>query len=818
MAQELSIKAELLSQKNNIDPQVILEIDGIDLIFGAIKVTKLWQIGDAGVTIGQSGLLIGGSVEHPKQRDFINIDEGTTRNISQQIRIDQGGTTSISKMNINLVDKSGELTDIFQPDDTFLDILSPDATVYLNFEGGNHPQDSIVIFNGTIEETSFGAGNVTLSIAHPESLKRSELFQLVTTNLDGAINDSVTTISLDSTTGIIEPSDILESYVLINDELVQFTGISGNDLTGCTRGALSTTNVAHANNDEVTTFYRINGSVIPTALKLMLSGGDTYYIEDKAITDINFILDGSEVENSLYFGGEQVQQKINFTVGDLVTITGASEGANNVTDKEIISVFEINNGSYIVLEDGTGLVQELTTSAVVKVKSKYNTLNEGVGLKPHQVDIEEHEELNTLFGTSFPGFDFYVKDTINAKELLDQHLLFPNALFNLPRKGRVSLSMTLPPIASRGSKRITSENVTNPEKLKIMRSTNQLFYNAIVYRYDEIELDEKFRAGLIVQSTDSTNRIKVGNKPLTIDAKGIRKTAENDILLGLNANRLIKRYRYAAEKISVGVKYSTGFNVDIGDTVIFGDENLQISDISRGDRRFAPRVMEVTNKKLNIISGQVELELTTTNIGTDGRFGIFSPSSIVGSGSTVSQIVVTKSYNTGEFEKEKDKWQDYIGEKILVHDEDWTYSEEVTLVGFDLVNPNKMNVSPNLSSPPSASNIVDIAKYPSSTDKKVNELYKAVFCFSNAVVAITSGTDNFTFFVGAGDISKFSVGSIIKVFTEDYSAASPETTITNVDGGTFEVTVADDLGFTPTLSHFAGYLNFVDDGLTYRYI
>ena len=66
--------------------------------------------------------------------------------------------------------------------------------------------------------------------------------------LNGAINDSAGTITLNNTTNIKAPG-----YAVINRvnsagvatpsarEVIFYTGISGNDLTGCTRGADSST-------------------------------------------------------------------------------------------------------------------------------------------------------------------------------------------------------------------------------------------------------------------------------------------------------------------------------------------------------------------------------------------------------------------------------------------------------------------------------------------------------------------------------------------------------------------------------------------------
>lgn len=76
----------------------------------------------------------------------------------------------------------------------------------------------------------------------------------VQTTLNGGINDSVQTITLNSTSNLLSPG-----YVVINRqdaqgtntpnarEVVYYTGISGSDLTGCQRGADNSTARSHSN-------------------------------------------------------------------------------------------------------------------------------------------------------------------------------------------------------------------------------------------------------------------------------------------------------------------------------------------------------------------------------------------------------------------------------------------------------------------------------------------------------------------------------------------------------------------------------------------
>lgn len=69
----------------------------------------------------------------------------------------------------------------------------------------------------------------------------------LTTQLNGSINNSVTTITLTSTTGFPTGG----GTILVNQELITFTGVSGSDITGCTRGTSGTTAAAHTSGDTV---------------------------------------------------------------------------------------------------------------------------------------------------------------------------------------------------------------------------------------------------------------------------------------------------------------------------------------------------------------------------------------------------------------------------------------------------------------------------------------------------------------------------------------------------------------------------------------
>jgi hypothetical protein len=71
----------------------------------------------------------------------------------------------------------------------------------------------------------------------------------VTTTLDGAINDSVTTLTLADAS--LFPSTGT-NFIIIGSEEISYTGVSGNTLTGLTRGVAGTTAASHSDGATVT--------------------------------------------------------------------------------------------------------------------------------------------------------------------------------------------------------------------------------------------------------------------------------------------------------------------------------------------------------------------------------------------------------------------------------------------------------------------------------------------------------------------------------------------------------------------------------------
>lgn len=823
---EISAKANLLSQEVNIKQNIILEIEDIPLIFGAQPVFRVWEIGEEGVNIGDPGLTIGGLIQIENSRDYLML-EGTTNSITQQLEIDEGGAGSITKFNIQLVDKNQELTRLFSPGVTVDDILGKEATVYLGFEGGSHPQDSVRLFEGKIDQQETGPGFWKLTVAHPQTLTRTDVLQNITTELDGAITDSDTTIPLISTEGFLEPTNSMRCLVRIEDELIEYGSITGNDLNIIGRGVETTLAVAH-DETEVSSYFIFEDNPIDLALKLMLSrGGEPAY---SALTIDRFVqtIGLEEIEDAVIFSSSTIQDDLGLVTGDLVTITGATNGANNVTDYPI-SGFTIGAYGTAMILGGAGLVSETTTSAAMSIKSQFDVfpftkggVSVGAGMKPKQVDVARHLSLQSLLVAQIPDMKLYSEGDENLKEFIVNELFKPIGFYQIP-KARYSVSAVIPPLVVDQLKKFDSDAVKNPDKLKIGRRITKNFYNAIAFKFnpDPINLS-KYLSGQVIFSQRSVNRINTGTRTLQIESRGLQGDNTTITRVQSLARRLEDRYQFAPETISVETKYKDGFNIEVSDIVLFGDSALQLTDINNASRDFAPRLMEVINKSVNLKTGNMKFELLDTAAGADGRFSVISPNSNVDADSTVDVVKIKNSYGTGEFELERNKWESFIGEDLLIRSVDWSVQWVTTLLGFSDSSLFALEVD-TLPGIPPEDYVVDLPYYPDNDDSDDRRIMKAIHAFWTPQVDIVANSaDNFSFEVAPADIDKFLVDAFVRVHSVDYSDDSIESAldndaiVTDVNTLTNIVTVDRDLTFTPSSGDLINLIGFKDGGLSYR--
>ena len=800
--------------KTNVVPSLVLEIDGYPNVFTISTLQKYTRVGDVGLYVDGNWVIGETLSDKVDARNYISMD-GTSNAINQQLQQDKGGATSVTSLQISLIDYNQDITRLISPSVELTDILGREAFVYLGFADNAFPEDYIVLFVGIIDEVTAG-GNIVLNIANPEQKKRQEIFISVETELTASIDNSVTTIPvLDTSNFLLPVTDIFTTYVKIDDEIIRYTGKTSTTLTGCTRAQFDTIAVAHDDEASAASWYRLQGQPTDLALQIMLSGPEEYYREDITVSNFVRSASGTDTANSLFFAGVDVVKKHGLTVGDYITTTGASNGANNFTLRQI-SLIEVTLDGSVVTVDGAALVLEIVTAALAKFKSQHNILPDGLEMGSHQVDVDEFNRVQTLFSSSLPEYDFYLTSSMSGKEFIDKELLYPANLFTLPKRGRVSLGFVSPPLAVADLVALTADNLTDPDKIKSTRSVGKYFYNTVVYKYnyDAVETD-KALTGYILVDEDSKTQIPVGTKAIKIESKGFRNNAETGAILSINARRLLSKYKIAAEIFKVSGFYGDTFNIDVGDVVLFGDESMPLVDSKFGVRGLKPRLCEVVDKRMDIKSGKVDLTIVDTSYLIDGRYGIFSPSSIIGTGSTTSAIVITDSYGTAAPEIEKSKWIPYIGMNLLIRNIDWSTTYDSTLLGFDPSDPYTMLIS-TIGGAPTAGMIVDIAQYPSSTNADLNRVYKNVFVFSDPSVDVTAGVSDTEFTIGAGDVSKFLVGAQIMLHNEDWSVTSPEVRVAEINGS--NIVVNTGLGFTPTSVFNVELIGFKDGGNAYRYL
>ncbi|MCC6271587.1 MAG: hypothetical protein IT190_09950, partial [Microbacteriaceae bacterium] len=154
--------------------------------------------------------------------------------------------------------------------------------------------------------------------------------------------------------------------------------------------------------------------------------------------------------------------------------------------------------------------------------------------------------------------------------------------------------------------------------------------------------------------------------------------------------------------------FETGFNIEVGDIVMYDGSNLSLPDITSGEKGMAPRLFEVQNKEINLKTGDVTLEIVDTNFNGQGRYGLISPSSLVQTGLSATQFVIKESFSGKYGANEYRKWEKWVGSSIRVRNSDFSSVSDSVITG---VNGNQITVSPSLYFTPSADMVFELTNY-----------------------------------------------------------------------------------------------------------
>ena len=121
----------------------------------------------------------------------------------------------------------------------------PTSTKYIDYNTARIKKD----------EDLSSAGNSLTKLNYNEYISRDYATQeddVTSTTLNGSHSSTVATLTAHSTTGFDT-----SGTVFIGGEQVTYTGVLGNDITGCTRGANSTTAATHASGVTVHSLQKV---------------------------------------------------------------------------------------------------------------------------------------------------------------------------------------------------------------------------------------------------------------------------------------------------------------------------------------------------------------------------------------------------------------------------------------------------------------------------------------------------------------------------------------------------------------------------------
>jgi len=750
MAIELTNRTLNALRQTNIEPNMIVKFDGYDILFSVVAVQELIRIGDPGLFIDGTWF-IGGLRPIVNNRTLLDLDSTTTR-ITQQINFDEARGSSVSTMNLSFIDKNNEISALISPGIVLPEMFGRKVQVFLTFGTSSFFEDSVEIFKGFVTAWDSGAGNIKFKINHPENKKMVDLFISPENALEATINSGVTSLTMEDASTLFEPTGPISSYLQIEDEIIEFTNVDTavdpDVVSGLTRGSLGTAASAHSAGVQIRPFYVMEGNPLDLALQIMMSGwgADPVY-EDVPFTHVVRIGSGSdEVPNSIFFRNVNVPQDYNVQVGDTATITGAFNAANNITAATVSAVELFEDGYYIQFS-GVSMVTELDTSATVSFFTQYNTMPDGMRMRPDEVDIEEHIRVRDFFHSATQVRIGLKEEETQGKEFLDEEIYRPIACYSIPRKARASVGFTIGPIPGADIKTLDETNVRNGDRLRLKRSTKEAFFNRVFYKYeDDLTVSEtQFLRGRLRIDQNSIDETGV-TSDLIIETKGLRSDLNAVNLIDSNAQRYLDRYARGAQIINPIVQLSTAVGIEINDIVVGDFRALHVTDTTTGNRLFEPRFFAVKNKNHNIQTGEVELECLDTGLGLDTRYCLMSPCSPLVKILNTKTIVIGPDpmYPSKFGDDEYRKWLTAIGPRdpisILIRDIDGTVSHDNVVESID---ENTFTLRDDLPGTVATGQLVEFTGY---VDDDVSDKQRLIYGFMTDSATFPDGENQYTMF------------------------------------------------------------------------
>lgn len=800
MAYNISDTLKSLNDQIAKEMMIILKIEGSQYLYGSAPILETARWDDPRIKWdNEQGITWDGEIEKDNSKPYIMpIKSKTTKQITQQLLVDKGGSGSVATMNIELVDYRGEVARDLSFDQIG-EPLGKKATVYMGLKGGRYPQDFLPLMRGYIDDLKYNAGSISVSVALATNLLRQSAFEQYQTQITANIDSLTTTIPVVSTEPIFQTQDSFTAYIKIDDEIMEIVSVDeGAGELEVIRSRLGTLPAAHDQEADTTSYYTLEGHPIDLALKLLFSKADNaFYETDFEINALNRISSTETIDGAIITNDYNIEDSSGLVIGDFVEISGS---ASNDGEYPIIGFGVLDTGkSYILVATGS-LTEETGLSLKLKVKSKYNVLPDGLGMDVDFVDTAAFEATKSLYSADFIDMTFKLKDTIeDCREFIIKEIMKPSSLYLIPRKGKTSCKKTAAPFSINPIPTLNTTNIYDITKIEMRRSTHKYLLNQIIFRYNEGVLEDKFFDKFIRSNADSFTRIKVGRKRQVIEAKGYLRSSESLQVVDRVATSILSRYKFGARYVrNVKVLLSVGLQLEIGDIVFFGGEDTKLVNLQTGDRDLPPAQYEIINKKLDISKGETILELLESGFSIEGIVGTYSASSSILAGSTAERLLIGELWDSDQYSEERDKWDRWVGLKVRVRSDDYTFDETTTLSGFDASTNNGLILDPPLSSAPAAGYIVELAKYEEYGTTEDEETLKLTHTFTMPQAEISAVTDLKTFEVL--DTTDFEVGMEINVHSDDYTIDSEIRIIDDITGNT--IILDEDLNISPDIGHF----------------
>ena len=153
--------------------------------------------------------------------------------------------TTISGVSFTLSDKDAYVTNFIEDANTAgTPILNQGVTILLGYT--DIDEADFLSWVGFVDSYQWTGNGWAFTCRDPQRVAKQKIFKSEQTTLNGAINDSVTTVIL------TEGDDFVEGdFIRVDDEVILLGTKSTDTFTGCTRAQHSTTAVAHSDLDPV---------------------------------------------------------------------------------------------------------------------------------------------------------------------------------------------------------------------------------------------------------------------------------------------------------------------------------------------------------------------------------------------------------------------------------------------------------------------------------------------------------------------------------------------------------------------------------------